>query len=121
MAGDSKKIQKFGVFYGPPASGKSTILNIIQKLFAGYVTTFDAKALGSSQAQFATEVFKGNPLVAIQHDGDLSRIADNTVLNTIIAHEPMVINEKYKALYMSQGKPRTYRSNQHRAIGDEFP
>jgi len=102
VAGDSKKIQKFGVFYGPPASGKSTILNIIQKLFAGYVTTFDAKALGSSQAQFATEVFKGNPLVAIQHDGDLSKIEDNARLNSIVSHEEMPMNEKFKAGYSAR-------------------
>lgn len=34
--GDSKTIQKFMVLYGPPGSGKSTVLNIIQKLFTGY-------------------------------------------------------------------------------------
>ena len=34
--GDSKKIQKFLVLYGPPGSGKSTILNIIQKMFDGW-------------------------------------------------------------------------------------
>ena len=69
IAGDSKTIQKFLVFYGPPGTGKSTVLNIIQKLFEGYTTSFDGKALGSSNAQFATEAFKHNPLVAIQHDG----------------------------------------------------
>ena len=36
VSGDSKTIHKFGVFYGPPGSGKSTILNIIQDLFNGY-------------------------------------------------------------------------------------
>ena len=39
--GDSKKIQKFLVLYGPPGSGKSTILNIIQKMFDGYWAVFD--------------------------------------------------------------------------------
>ena len=34
--GDSKKIQKFLVLYGAPGTGKSTVLNIIQKLFEGY-------------------------------------------------------------------------------------
>lgn len=100
--GDSKKIQKFLVFYGPAGTGKSTILNIVQKLFEGYVTTFDAKALGSSNAAFATEVFRNNPLVAIQHDGDLSKIEDNTKLNSIISHEDMPMNEKYKAAYTAR-------------------
>ena len=74
VTGDSKNIQKFMVFYGSAGTGKSTILNIIQKLFEGYYSVFDARALGSSSNSFALESFKSNPLVAIQHDGDLSRI-----------------------------------------------
>ena len=102
VAGDSKTIQKFLVFYGPPGTGKSTVLNLIQKLFEGYTTAFDGRALGSSNAAFATEVFKHNPLAAIQHDGDLSRIEDNARLNSIIAHEEMTMNEKYKPSYSSR-------------------
>lgn len=102
IAGDSKKIQKFLVFYGPPGTGKSTVLNIIEMLFEGYCTAFDGKALGSSGSAFATEVFKHNPLVAIQHDGDLSRIEENARLNSIIAHEKMTMNEKYKPAYSSR-------------------
>lgn len=102
IAGDSKRIQKFLVFYGPAGSGKSTVLNIIAKLFEGYVQTFDARALGTSNNSFATEVFKSNPLVAIQHDGDLSKIDDNTKLNSIISHEYMTMNEKYKPAYTAR-------------------
>jgi Family of unknown function (DUF5906) len=102
VAGDAKKIQKFLVFYGPAGSGKSTVLNIVAKLFEGYVASFDAKALGSSNSAFATEVFKSNPLVAIQHDGDLSKIDDNTRLNSIVSHEYLTMNEKYKATYSAR-------------------
>lgn len=102
ISGDSKKIQKFLVLYGPAGTGKSTILNIIQKMFEGYTTTFEAKALGVSGSGFATEAFKSNPLVAIQHDGDLSKIEDNTRLNSIISHEEMTMNEKYKPSYTSR-------------------
>lgn len=98
VSGDSKFIQKFLVFYGPPASGKSTILNIVHKLFEGYTAVFDARELAGSNNQFATSAFKSNPLVAIQHDGDLSRIYDNTKLNSIVAHEALPVNEKYKAV-----------------------
>jgi energy-coupling factor transporter ATP-binding protein EcfA2 len=104
VSGDSKKIQKFFVFYGPAGSGKSTILNIIEKLFEGYTTSFDGKALGRDNSTFATEAFKYNPLVAIQHDGDLSRLEDNTRLNSIISHELMTMNEKYKPSYTARAE-----------------
>lgn len=104
VAGDSKKIQKFFVFYGPAGSGKSTVLNIVHKLFDGYTTTFDGKALGRSDGTFSTEAFKNNPLVAIQHDGDLSKLEDNTRLNSIVSHEPMMMNEKYKPNYTAKSE-----------------
>lgn len=102
--GDSKRIQKFMVLYGSAGTGKSTILNIIQKLFDGYYSVFDAKALGSSSNSFALESFKTNPLVAIQHDGDLSKIEDNTRLNSLVSHELMTVNEKFKAAYSNRFK-----------------
>lgn len=104
VSGDSKKIQKFMVLYGSHGTGKSTIINIIQQLFDGYCETFDAKALGSSNAQFALEPFKTNPLVAIQHDGNLSRIEDNTRLNSLVSHEKMTVNEKNKSQYTNSFK-----------------
>ena len=102
VTGDSKHIQKFMVFYGSAGTGKSTILNVIQKLFEGYYSVFDARALGSSSNSFALESFKSNPLVAIQHDGDLSRIEDNTRLNSLVSHELMTVNEKFKAAYSNR-------------------
>lgn len=102
ISGDSKKIQKFVVLYGAAGTGKSTILNIIQWLFNGYYCVFDAKALGSANSTFALEPFKSNPLVAIQHDGDLSRIEDNTRLNSLVSHEDMTVNEKFKATYSNR-------------------
>jgi energy-coupling factor transporter ATP-binding protein EcfA2 len=99
VSGQSRFIQKFLVFYGPPASGKSTILNVIQKLFHGYTSLFDARELASNNNAFASAAFKNNPLVGIQHDGDLSRIYDNTKLNSIVSHEDILVNEKFQAQY----------------------
>ena len=104
VSGGSKKLQKFMVLYGAAGTGKSTILNIIQSLFDGYYSVFDAKALGSSSNSFALEAFKTNPLVAIQHDGDLSKIEDNTRLNSLVSHELMTINEKFKSQYTNRFK-----------------
>lgn len=104
VCGESKKLQKFMVLYGAAGTGKSTVLNIIQQLFEGYYSVFDAKALGSSSNSFALEAFKTNPLVAIQHDGDLSRIEDNTRLNSLVSHELMTVNEKFKSTYANRFK-----------------
>lgn len=102
VSGDSKRIQKFLVLYGAAGTGKSTVLNIVQQLFDGYYSVFDAKALGSASNSFALEAFKSNPLVAIQHDGDLSRIEDNTRLNSLVSHELMTVNEKFKSTYSNR-------------------
>lgn len=104
VTGESKRIQKFMVLYGEAGTGKSTVLNIIQQLFDGYYSVFDAKALGSSSNAFALEAFKTNPLIGIQHDGDLSKIEDNTRLNSLVSHEPMTVNEKFKSTYSTQFK-----------------
>ena len=104
VSGESKHLQKFMVLYGSAGTGKSTVLNIIQQLFDGYYSVFDAKALGSPNNTFALEAFKTNPLVAIQHDGDLSRIEDNTRLNSLVSHEMMTVNEKFKSTYANRFK-----------------
>lgn len=114
VSGDSRWIQKFLVFYGPPATGKSTIIGIIEKLFEGYVATFEAKALTSNGSTFAMESFQTNPLVAIQHDGDLSRVEDNTKLNSIVGHDSMNMNVKYRSSF-------TIRPNAFLIVGTNKP
>lgn len=104
IKGESMEIQKFIVLYGGPGTGKSTILNIIQKLFPDYYSSFDSKALSRSNNSFALEAFSSNPLIAIEHDGDLSHIEDNTRLNSIVSHEKMTVNEKFKSIYTTKFK-----------------
>ena len=114
ISGDSKDIQKFIVLYGAPGSGKSTVIKIIELLFEGYCGYFDAKSIVQSNNQFSLEPLKDNPLIAIQTDGDLSKIEDNSRLNSLVSHESMLINEKHKGqypmrinsfLFMSSNKP----------------
>lgn len=102
VTGASRHIQKFFVFYGSGGTGKSTILKIIAKLFDGYWKAFKSYDLGISSKDFAMEPFADNPLLAIEQDGDLSRIEDNTRLNSIISHEDMMINEKFTHQYTIQ-------------------
>lgn len=104
VSGESRKLQKFMVFYGAAGTGKSTIIGIIEQLFEGYTATFDSKALGQSSNAFALEPFKKNPLVAIEHDGDLSRIEDNTRINSLVSHERMSVNEKFSKMYENNFK-----------------
>lgn len=101
VTGDSRYLQKFLVLYGAAGTGKSTVLNIIEALFKGYCSVFDAKAMGSANSAFALEslTIENNPLVAIQHDGDLSHIEDNTRLNSVVSHELMPVNAKYQKIY----------------------
>ena len=105
FAGESvKNIQKFYVFFGPPGSGKSTILNVIEKLFEGHTAHFSAYDMGKGDSQFSLEPFSRNPLVAIDQDGDLSRIDLNKNLNSIVSHDRVLINSKGKNLF--EIKPR---------------
>ena len=99
VTGDSKNLQKFVVLTGDAGTGKSTIIRIIRKLFDGYCSVIDAKSLGNPNASFPLESLKNNPLVAYQDDTDLSKIKDNTKLNSLISHEPLEVNEKYANKY----------------------
>lgn len=95
----ANEIQKFYVFFGPPGSGKSTIMNIIEQLFDGHTASFSAFDLGKADSQFSLEPFARNPLVAIDQDGDLSRIEVNKDLNSIVSHDRVLINSKGKNLF----------------------
>lgn len=99
VTGDSTWVQKFLVLYGAAGTGKSTVLNIIQQLFDGYYATFDSEALGSSSNVFALEAFRNNPLIGIQHDGNLARIETNTRINSLVSHEEMTVNAKFQRMY----------------------
>lgn len=114
VSGDSKKIQKFIALYGEGGTGKSTIIDIIEKLFDGYCATIDAKAIGSSSNRFSLEMLRKNPLVVIQPDAKLDRIDDNTKLNSLIAHEKMIVDEKGKQTYEA-------RANCFMIIGTNSP
>jgi hypothetical protein len=102
LTGKCRTIDKFLVFYGDPGSGKSTILNVMQKLFGDFCVPFDSEALAQRNNSFALIAFADDPLVAIEHDGDLSKIETNTRLNSIISNEIQLVNEKFK-------KPRSLR------------
>lgn len=98
LSGDSKKIEKFIVLYGKGGTGKSTILDLIQEIFVGYCGWFVADELASKSNQFASALFKDNPLVAIQDDGSLTKI-DSPRINEIVSHKITVINEKNTKQY----------------------
>lgn len=110
LDGAAKRIQKFDVFYGPPKSGKSSLLDIFCNILTvnpdeqnesrkqTYVSTWNSKSIGSGK-DFATDSFKNGPLLSVQHDGDLSRIEDNALLNSIVSHEMIGVNPKYAKMF----------------------
>ena len=99
LTGDSRRIQKFLVFYGPKGSGKSTILNIVMKLFEGYYTTFKAENLVRGDDQFNLDFLSENPMLVIDADTKLDRIETNATLNKLVSHEQVKVNEKFKGRY----------------------
>lgn len=99
VSGDSRWLQKFYVLYGPPGTGKSTALNLLELLFDGYTTAFEAAAMAKSNYSFPLAPFKDNPLVAIDHEGDLSSISTNSVLTSVVSHDAITMNAKYKDIY----------------------
>lgn len=99
LSGASRTLDKMYGFYGAPGTGKGTVVKIIQTLFPGHTAPFNAKALTSKNNDFALEQFKTNPLIAIDADSKLDKVSDNSILNSLVSHEPMMINEKFKTPY----------------------
>jgi len=99
LAGASLYLQKMYVFFGDPGTGKSTIMDIIELIFAGHTGSFRAMDLGDASKQFSLEPFKLNPLVGVDQDTDMSKIEINHLLNQIIAHDKININAKGKSLF----------------------
>lgn len=100
VTGASKKLQKFFVLYGSQGSGKGTFLKVLSEiLFPGYTKAFAAQLLGQASNQFPLQDLKDNPLIAVDMDGKLNKIEDNTRLNTLVSHERMTVNLKGKQSY----------------------
>lgn len=100
VAGASKTLQKFFVLYGSQGSGKGTFLTVLSDiLFPGYAKAFTAQLLGQASNQFPLQDLKDNPLIAVDMDGKLNKIEDNTRLNTLVSHEKMTVNLKGKQSY----------------------
>lgn len=99
LSGESPKIQKFYALYGKPGTGKSTVLDLLAKLVEGYHAPVSVSELGRYNSDFALESLKDNPLVGIDHEGDLSRLESNRLLNSIVAHDTMTVNVKFRSKY----------------------
>lgn len=98
--GYSKNLEKMFIFYGAGGSGKSTIIHTITDvLFPGYSKNFRAAGLVNKSDQFAAAPFGSNPLIATDHDGELSKVDECDTINKLISHDPIIINEKHKSPY----------------------
>lgn len=97
LTGQSLKVQKFMYLYGSKGSGKGTVINIFKDLFKGYIEEINLSQLTSS-SEFATSGVKETPLL-IDEDSDISKIANDTNLLKLTAHEPILVNKKYFGIY----------------------
>lgn len=98
ITGDSGSIiQKFYVLFGKPGTGKSTVLTLISKMFEGYVTSFSAEAMVNSA--FPLESLRSNSPIAVDHEGNLSRINSNGPLSAVVSHDNMSVNVKFQSPY----------------------
>ena len=97
--GDSKTIQKFYVLFGAPGTGKSTSLNLIEELLGPYVQNFESGELGNPNNRFSLSRFLNNPLVGIDHEGDLSKIGKNSTIASVVSHDKVVLEVKYQQAF----------------------
>lgn len=97
LSGRNLDVQKMFVIYGEPGSGKSTVLEILGMLFEGYTRQVDITKVVSGSSAFSLEAFATNPVVGIQPEVDLSRVKVNETLNSIVAHDYVMLEQKYRS------------------------
>lgn len=100
ISGGSMEGQKCLFIEGEPGTGKGSWIKIVKGLLEGYVGTFKAVDLGKPADAFPAEAFVDNKRVMVDEDCDLSLVTDNTLLNLIISHEPVLMNVKYSKKFV---------------------
>lgn len=95
VAGETRRIQKMVLFSGAGGKGKSTMLDIITKLFPGHWGSYMVRDVMSRSNQFQLAAFKKNHLVMVDHEADFSlRFSDSSSLKMLISHDELLMNEK---------------------------
>lgn len=99
LLGKTSRIQKFLYLYGGKGTGKGTLIKVVRKLFDGYCGEIDLMLLTSGDS-FGSGQVRDIP-VLIDEDCDISKIRNDTNLLKLTAHEPVLVNQKYKVPYES--------------------
>ena len=105
VCGDSKKVAEiYGFVWRRRKPANPRFLTSFSSSSTGTILCSTLKRLVPRAIRLLWRRSKSNPLVAIQHDGDLSRIRINTRLNSLVSHELMTVNEKFKSTYANRFK-----------------
>lgn len=97
LTGRTHMVQKFMYLYGGKGTGKGTVIKMFRTMMESYADDIDLQIL-TSDKDFATGQIKEIPLL-IDEDTDISRISKDTNLLKLTAHEPLIINKKFKSEY----------------------
>lgn len=97
LTGRTHMVQKFMYLYGGKGTGKGTVIKMFRAMMESYADDIDLQTL-TSEDSFATGQVKEVPLL-IDEDTDISRIKKDTNLLKLTAHEPLIVNKKFKSEY----------------------
>lgn len=98
LRGDNLKVHKCAVIYGSPGEGKTTILDVIGAVFQEYAANINLTKIVSAE-NFASGQIENNPLVLLDSECSLRKMADNQTFNQMVSHEKVMVNQKFKQAY----------------------
>ena len=93
IASDWNVLGKLIILSGPPASGKSTLLNLIYEIFKGYICCISQSDLIDIPRPI------GAPKLMIMHDFDPQKVENDEPFYRLADHSPIILKNRFGHLY----------------------